>query len=128
MAHTIEDLVQKYIVAREKKSQIMNDAKERAAKIDEVLTKIENVLLAAFDEAGMDSVKTSAGTAYKSTRNSYGVADWDTVLGFIKDTDSWHMLERRVAKAAVDAYREEEGSIPPGLNARSEVTINIRRS
>lgn len=124
----IEGLVEKYIAARDKKQAIMNEAKERCAKIDGVLDKIEGILLAAFDETGLESVKTASGTAYKQTRNAYSVADWDNVLAFIRENEMWHMLERRVAKSAVDAYREETDALPPGLDARSEVVINIRRS
>lgn len=125
---TIETLVGKYIAARDKKAAIMDEAKSRCAKIDDVLEKIEGILLAAFDEAGLESVKTSQGTAYKTQRNSYTVSDWETTLQFILDNNLLHMLERRVAKGAVDAYRADSGEIPPGLNARTDITINIRRS
>ncbi len=94
---TIETLVGKYIAARDKKAAIMDEAKARCAKIDDVLEKIEGILLAAFDEAGLESVKTSQGTAYKTQRNSYAVADWETRLQFILDKNLLHMLVRRVA-------------------------------
>lgn len=125
---TIEELVTKYIAARDKRASIMEEAKSRCAKIDAVMEKIEAVLLKALEESQADSIKTKAGTAYKSIRTSCTVADWDTVLAFIQEHDLWHMLERRVSKASVDAYREEYDAIPPGLNIRSEVTVNIRRS
>jgi hypothetical protein len=124
----LDDLIEKYVVAREKKSELTAAYKEKVAKIDNVLEKIEAVILTQFTQMGTDSVKTPHGTAYKSTKTSYQVADWDATLDFIKANELWHILERRVAKAGVDAYKEENGDILPGLNARTEVTINIRRS
>lgn len=124
----VEDLVTKYIELRGKRDEIMNAAKAKAAKIDEALAKVEGVLLQLFDEQGMQSVKTPHGTAYKSTRTSATVADWEQVLGFIRENDAWPMLEKRVNKTAVAEYMESTGELPPGVNVRTEVTLNIRRS
>lgn len=124
----LDELIGKYIAAREKKAELTAAYKEKTAKIDMVLDKIEAALLAQFATLGTDSVKTQHGTAYKSTKTSYQVADWDSTLEFIKQNELWHMLERRVAKAGVDAYKDETGAIPPGLNSRTEVTVNIRRT
>lgn len=124
----IEHLVEKYIQARDKKQAIMDEAKVKAAKIDAVLDKIEAVILKSLDEAGADAIKTPLGTAYKSTRTSCTVADWDAALAFIREGELWQLLERRVSKVAVEEFKNEVGSFPPGLNVRSEVVVNIRRS
>jgi len=124
----LDELVGKYVEARDKKAEITAAYKEKVAKIDNVLDKIEAVLLQQFEALGTDSVKTPCGTAYKSTKTSYQVADWDATLNAIRDGELWHVLERRVAKAGVDAYKEETGELLPGLNSRTEVTVNIRRT
>jgi hypothetical protein len=38
------------------------------------------------------------------------------------------MLERRASKSAVEQYRDTNDELPPGLNWREEITVNIRRS
>mgnify|MGYP003435984278 CR=1 FL=1 len=124
----LSTLVEKYISLRDRKQAIVNEAKEKAAKFDAVLDKMEGMLLSTFNDLGMDSVKTSAGTAYKSTRTSATVADWDSVLGFIQENEAFNMLERRVNKVAVAEYREVNDALPPGIDWRSEVVINVRRS
>lgn len=124
----LDDLIGKYVEVRDRKATLTAEYKEKAAKFDAALEKIEAVLLQQFEAMGTDSVKTPHGTAYKSTKNSYQVADWDSTLAFIREHELWHILERRVAKAGVDAYKEENGDILPGLNARTEVTVNIRRT
>lgn len=124
----MEELVEKYIQLRDKKAEIAGQYKAKVAKLEEVITKIENILLKQFSELGMESVRTKAGTAYKSTRASATVADWDNVLDFIQRNDLWNMLERRVNKSAVEQFKEEHGDLPPGVNWREEVTVNVRRS
>lgn len=124
----ITDLVERYIALRDKKAQIAQEAKARCGQIDAALEKAEGALLAFFQENGMDAASCSAGTAYSSSRTSATVADWDATLGFIKENEAWHMLERRVAKTAIEEYIKAEGDLPPGVNWREEVVINVRRS
>jgi hypothetical protein len=125
---TMEELVEKYIQLRDKKAELSADFKARTAKLDAVISKIEGVLLSQFNELGMESVRTKAGTAYKSTRASATVADWDNVLDFIQRNELWNMLEHRVNKSAVEQFKEEHGDLPPGVNWREEVVVNVRRS
>lgn len=124
----MEELVEKYIQLRDKKAQLSAAFKEKTAKLDAVLAKIEGILLQQFSELGMESVRTKAGTAYKSSRVSATVADWDQTLDFIQQNELWNMLEHRVSKQAVEQYKEEHGDLPPGVNWREEVVVNVRRS
>lgn len=124
----MEELVDKYIELRDAKSKVKAAYDAKIAKLDAVLDKIEGVLLQQFNESGMESVRTKSGTAYKQMRTSAGVADWDSVLEYIRENDLWNMLERRVSKAAVEQFKEAHGDLPPGINWREEVVINVRRA
>lgn len=124
----MEELVEKYIELRDTKSKMSSDYKAKVAVLDKVLDKIEAELLSQFGDLGMESVRTKSGTAYKSTRTSATVADWDYTLDFIQKHELWNMLERRVSKQAVEQYKEEHGDLPPGINWREEITINVRRA
>ena len=124
----MEELVNKYIELRDAKAKLKAAFDAKVSKLEAVLDKIEAALLQEFTESGMESVRTKAGTAYKQTRTSAGVADWDATLRFIQENDLWHMLERRVNKAAVEQFKDANGELPPGLNWREEVVINVRRS
>jgi hypothetical protein len=128
MDASIESVVEKYIKLRDLKSEIANEAKAKIAKLEDHMSKMEAALLAAFEEAGMESVRTKSGTAYRSTRASATVADWDAVLGFVRENEMWTMLERRVSKDAVVQYRHEHNDLPPGVNWREEITVNVRRA
>lgn len=124
----MEELVAKYLKLREVKTRLSNDYKAKVAKVDDVMDKIEGAILAQFNELGVESARTSAGTAYRQVRTSTTVADWDAVLHFIQENELYNMLERRVNKTAVEEYVAENGALPPGVNLRQEVVINVRTS
>jgi hypothetical protein len=124
----LSDLVGKYIELRDKKYALKHDYDFKAAKIDEVLDKIEAKLLETFDSAGMDSCKTEFGTAYSSTRSTASVADPETFMKYVVENQEWSLLEKRVAKLAVEQFKAANGDIPPGVNYREERVVNIRRS
>lgn len=124
----LNELAEKYILLRDKKSQLKAEYEGKVAELQAMMDKIEAVLLKTFDEAGIESVKTAAGTAYRSTRTQASVADWDVFLAFIQQQGAWEMLERRCSKSAVEQYKSANDDLPPGLNWREERVVNIRRS
>jgi hypothetical protein len=124
----LNELVEKYIAVRDRKAKIKAEYDGKVAELDAVLDKIEAVLLKTFQETGMDSVKTGAGTAYRSTRAQASIADWDTFLTHVKDNGAFELLERRCSKTAVEQYKAANDDIPPGVNWREEQVVNIRRS
>lgn len=123
----LDEVVKNYIALRDKKAAIKADYDAKAAKIDDVLDKVEAKILEYFEQSGLESIRTDTGTAYKSTRNSATVADWDSVLAHILETENYQLLEHRVSKKAVEEYRMANEDLPPGVNWRSEVTVNVRR-
>lgn len=129
MATDINELTAKYIKLRDRKAALVKAHKAEVARYDEALDQAESVLLALFAIHGLQSVGTESGTAYKTTRTSATVADWDPFLKFVQEGEHWQMLERRVAKLAVEEFAQASGGdMPPGVNYTSEITINVRRS
>ena len=124
----VADIVVRYIALRDKKAELKAAYEKSVEKIDEAMKRCEAFIMATMDQIGVDSVKTAAGTAFKKQQTSATVADWDATLAFIKDSESWSMLERRVNKTFVEAYIEEHNDLPPGVNYRSETVVNIRRT
>jgi hypothetical protein len=124
----LQDIIEKYIELRDKKAELAAAYKKKVAGLDSALDQLEVILLEKLNEIGMDSAKGATGTVYKSKRTSATVADWDYVLDHIQKNELWNMLEKRVSKQAVEQYVEEHGELPPGINWREEVVVNIRRS
>lgn len=124
----IDVLVEKYIQLRDKKAELKKKFDADTADITAALDKAEGFLLRHFQETGVEAVTTKAGTAYSQLRTSAGIADWDSVLDFIRTNEMWSMLERRVSKTAVEAYKNEHADLPPGINWSEARVVNVRRS
>ena len=90
--------------------------------------KIEVEFLRRFQERGIDNVSSrGVCTAYKTTRSSATVADWDSLLNHVRENEAWEMLERRVNKTAVEQFKTVEGDLPPGINWSETQVVNFRR-
>lgn len=124
----LEDLVERYIKLRDTKARLKADYDGKVAGIDDLLNKIEGMLLKTFDEQGLSSVKTPAGTAYRSTRVSATVADWDSFLSHVRQHEAYELLEHRCSKTAVEQYKSANDELPPGVNWREEKVVNFRRT
>lgn len=125
----IQEAVATYIKIRDKKAALKAQYDKDKLKYDEALVLIENKLLEAYDKMGVDSMKTPGGTAYISTQSSASVADRQIFMDHcLSDPENMGLLEVRASKTAVEVYMQEHnGELPPGINYRSERTINVRK-
>ena len=121
-------IVERYVQMRDKKAEMKAAYEASVADLNTGMAKLENAIMATLNEQGVESVRTSHGTAFKSISNSATIADWDAYLAFVKDNDRWDMLEKRCAKLAVEQYRAANDDLPPGVNWKSAVTVNVRRA
>ena len=125
----VSDAVSLYIKLRDQKAQMKNDYEQAVAPLQEKMDKLEAKLLEVFNQTGMDSVKTEAGTAYATVRTTASVADRDAFMEYVKAKEEWSLLEVRVNKTAVEQFRSaNDDELPPGVNLREERVVNIRRS
>ena len=126
----LDELVANYIKLRDKKSQLKKQYDEKVAKVDAVMDKMEAIILKTFQDSGIDSARTDAGTAYISTRTSATVSSREEFLSWVlQDPDERSIfLENRVSKVAVEQFKATNDDLPPGINFRSEVTVGVRRA
>jgi len=90
--------------------------------------KIEAEFLRRFNERGIDNVAArGVGTAYKSTRASATVGDWDSFLAHVQENDAWELLEHRANKTAVEQHKAVNDDLPPGVNWSETQVVNFRR-
>lgn len=126
----LDELVANYIKLRDKKSQLKKQYDEKVAKVDAVMDKMEAIILKTFQDSGIDSARTDAGTAYISTRTSATVASREEFLSWVlQDPDERSIfLENRVSKVAVEQFKAANDDLPPGVNFRSEIVVGVRRA
>lgn len=124
----METVVQKYIELRNLKTRINDKAKAETAKVKEKMDKLEAFILQQAEKQGVDSFKTKAGTAFVTSNDYAKVADWDSVLEFIKQEDAYDLLDHRVNKTAIRSYIDEHDTTPPGVDYGSLKVARIRKA
>ena len=124
----IDDLVRKYIALRDKKATLAAEIKAKLEPIDRGLALAEAAILQHLQAVGGESIRTPNGTAYKTTRVSCTVQEWEPLLAWIQENNAWEMLDKRVNKTGVESYKEEHNDLPPGVKWDEAVTVNVRRS
>lgn len=123
-----KELIAKYLEIRDKRDALKAEHAKEIKRFNDALAKVEEHFLKHFNEAGEESTKTAAGTAYRTVRTSAKVADRDAFLAFVMESGDLNFLENRVNKTAVEEYMKEHDTLPPGVDVTRAVTVNIRRS
>jgi hypothetical protein len=126
-APNVGDVIRTYMKLREQKAAIEADAKDRVSSIKAKMEKLEAYLKTQMDAQGLTSFKSDYGTAFLTTTDYANVADWDVVLTFIRTTEAYDMLEKRVSKMAVRGYIEQMKAVPPGITYGTKLEVNIRK-
>jgi hypothetical protein len=124
---TLDSMIQRYVALRDKKEAIQEKHKTELAPVNEFLSQLEAHMLEAMNQQGLQNVKSPHGTAFKVTRTSATVSDWEQFLAYVRNNEAWDLLERRVAKLAAQAVIEETQTPIPGVETSSEVCVNVRR-
>jgi hypothetical protein len=86
------------------------------------------VLLEECRTLNVDSLKTTSGTAFKTTKQKFWVSDWQAVEMFIYENRAFDLLEHRLAQTAAKTWTKENPDRPiPSLVVDSKYAITIRR-
>ena len=124
----LSEVVEKYIEIRDRREQRKREFREADAADEALQAKIEAKLLEVCHQQGLNSLNTPAGTAYIASRTAATVADKEAFMRFIQETGEFPLLEVRASKTAVEQYKEAHETLPPGINWREELVVNIRRA
>lgn len=125
---TPAELISSYLAIRNKKRALEEEHKKILAPYNETMNRIETELARIMQETGLENLPAGGGTAYRSTRTSVTVDDWDLFLGWVRENNAWHTLERRASKTAVEEILAEEEAMPPGLSLSRAVVVNVRKT
>ena len=124
----LDTVISGVITIRDRIAEMKKEQKAALAPFEEKLAKLEAFLQQQLQLQGITSFAAKdVGTAYLSNSTSCTVEDWDATLNWIRSTEAWEFLERRVSKTVVQEYMESQGEVPPGVNVRTEVEVRVRR-
>ena len=124
----LEELIGNYIVIRDKRAALKKKYTEKDNVLKAALADIEAIALKHMDAISAKSINTTAGTVSRHTTRSVTTADAETFFDYVWSNNAWDLLEKRPSKSTVLEWADEHGTLPPGLNLFSELTIKIRRS
>lgn len=119
---TAGEIIRQMLTVRDERRLIAARDKVLVAQWDGL--KVQ--MLALLKEQGTEHTGTSAGTATKTTTKHAKVTDWDKFHAWIRESDSFHLLQRRVAEAAFREMLEAGMDAPPGVEAVDVDDISLR--
>lgn len=136
----VDQLIKAYVALRDKKAEAKAAFVESMKPVESGLHAIECEMLKRMGDSGVDSMKTSSGTAYKSVRTTVSVSDKSAFLDFVvantvkaladgaDPIEAFDLLDVKANKTGVEMFLEANQELPPGVNMRREEVVGFRRS
>lgn len=124
---SLDDAINTYISTRDDLDFTRKAYNQYEAKAKNYMARISNYIKDKADELGLDSVKGKSGTAYRTVKVQYRMANWDEYWAWCIEHGYSHTVEKRAAKLAVAEIHEATGEVPPGLEYHAEVQFDVRR-
>lgn len=121
----VSEAVKAYVTVRDRFRVWQKKRDEEETLKKKELEEIEMWLLQRANEQGVDSFKTSFGTAYKQLKEHFRIGDWDKFVKYVKKTGNFQLFEKRVAKLAAKEIYEVKKKLPDGLDYSSEYVIHV---
>lgn len=125
-----ESVVERMIAIRDKRSELKAEFTKADEELKDMFAKGEAWLMQHLTAAGVDSMKANGvGTVFTKAELQTSIADRAAFDNFVVETGRVDMYEARVSKTAVKDYMEtNHGELPPGIQARTERVVQIRRA
>ena len=128
-----DDLVAHYLSLRDAISEERQEFEAKESAVKDVFKVIEDRLRDIADAAGLKSLPTTSGTAYRTTETHVNVSkeNWGKFVDYVRDNDAFELIQKRVSKLAVLELLEHNSKLAPediGLTVTSFPVINVRRS
>jgi hypothetical protein len=124
----LDKLCRAFIKIRDKRAEMKREFEDADAGLRRKQDVIRAALLDHCKEHNVDSVKTEAGTFYRTTKKRYWTSDWDSMHRFILEHEVPQFLDKRLNQGNVREFLEDNPDLlPPGLNADVEYTISVRK-
>ena len=124
----VEKLTKAYLKIKQKRSELSAEFKEHDDKLAYQQDKIKRALLDYCKEQGVESVRTSEGMFYRTTRQRYWTSDWDSMYKFVLEHNVPEFFDKRLNQTNVKQFLEENPELAPmGLQVDSEYVISVRK-
>lgn len=123
-----DKLASAYIKMRDKRKELLAEFEAQDSKIETQMDMVAEELLKLCKDIGADSIKTQAGTVFRSVRTRYETTDWESMYNFIMEHDIPQVLERRISTTNMKQFLDENPTLMPvGMNINNKYTVTVRR-
>ena len=124
----VEKLVKIYLKMRGKHDELLQQFKQEEEALKDQMTKIKGALLDHCKEHNVESVRTTEGLFFRTTKQSYWTNDWESMGKFVVEHQAPELFEKRLHQGNVKHFLEEHPELlPPGLNVESQYSVTVRR-
>ena len=125
---SLDKLTKAYIKIREARAELSAKFKERDEELSSQMDLIKSALLGYCKDNDVESVRTSEGLFYRTTKSRYWTSDCESMHKFIMEHSVPEFLDKRLNQTAVKQFLEENPNLmPPGLNVDSEYAVSVRK-
>jgi len=125
---TPDKLAKTYLRIRAERSILSAKYKEEDGNLIRQLDIIKQAMLDHCEDHNVESVRTSEGLFFRSTRRKYWVSEWDAIHKLIVEENAPQLLDKRINQANMKEFLEENPDLKPeGLEIEEEVTISVRK-
>lgn len=124
----LENTVKVYLKIRDAIDALKEKQKADLEELEAQYEVVSNTLLDFCNSQNLDSIKTKAGTISRRVSSRYWTSDWDSLSRVILEHDAVYLLERRIHNSNMKQFLEENPeAFPPGLQADSKYTVQVRK-
>ena len=125
----LNKMMRAYLKIKEERARLSTDFNEADDKLVSQQNTIKSALLEYLKENDMKSVKTDAGTFYRTVKQKYWTSDWEHMHEFILEHKVPEFLDKRLNQKNVREFLEENPDLlPKGLNVDAEFALTIRKA
>ena len=121
-------LTKAYIKIRAERAALSADFKEQDGALARQQTILKNALLDYCESHNVESVRTSEGLFFRTSKIKYWTSDWERMYEFILEHDVPELLDKRLNQTNLKQFLEENPDVlPQGLNVDNEYVISVRK-
>ena len=125
---TPDRLAKTYLRIRAERSMLSAKYKEEDGNLIRQLDVVKQAMLDHCEDYNVESVRTSEGLFFRSTKKKYWVSEWDAMHRLIVEENAPQLLDKRINQANMREFLEENPDLKPeGLEIEEEVTISVRK-
>jgi hypothetical protein len=123
-----EKMTSAFIKIRTERSVLSAKFKTEDDKLVRQQDILKRALLDYCENHGLESVRTSAGLFFRSSKTKYWTSDWEAMHKFIMEHNVPEFLDKRLNTTNIKQFLEENpNTIPDGLKIDKEFVISVRK-